>query len=195
MSKQENYLFIYTETLGAGVVNCDLLGHDAHAPGTTGFDKVVEAFGNEVIADNGIIDRKKLGSKVFGQNNHTNMRKLEQIVWPEIWKMAEKQIAFKWKNENKNVVIIDAAVLLQAGWNEKINQLWVSIVDTETAVKRIIERDGKSEDEARQRLSSQIPNAEYVDAANIVFCSKWETSYTRKQVDKAWAHLKKYINE
>ena len=143
-----------------------------------------------------MIDRKKLGSKVFGQNNRTNMRKLEEIVWPEIWKMAEKQIAFKWKNENKKVVIIDAAILLQAGWKENVNQLWVSIVDTETAVERIIDRDGKSEDEARQRLSSQTSNKTYVDEANIVFCSKWEISYTRKQVDKAWDYLQQtYLRE
>ena len=117
------------------------------------------------------------------------MHKLNEIVWPEIWKMAETQIAFKWKNENKKVVIIDAAVLLQAGWKEKVNQLWVSIVDTESAVQRIIDRDGKSEVEARQRLSSQTSNQKYVDEANIVFCSKWESSYTRKQVDKAWEYL------
>ena len=172
------------------------MGHEAYAPGSTGFDKVVEAFGNDLIADNGMIDRKKLGGKVFGQHNQSNMHKLEEIVWPEIWKLAETQIAFKWEKEKKKVVIIDAAVLLQAGWKEKVNQVWVSIVDTETAMQRIMERDGKSEDEARQRLSSQTSNQKYVDEANIVFCSKWEILYTRKQVDKAWKYLQQtYLGE
>ena len=173
-----------------------MLGHEAYAPGTVGHQKVIEAFGQELVASDGTIDRKKLGAKVFGRENEENLRKLESIVWPEIWKIAEKQIAFMWKEHNKKVVIIDAAVLLQAGWKERVNQVWVSIVDAENAIRRIIERDGKSEDDAKKRLSSQISNEKYVSEANVVFCSKWEVSYTRKQVDKAWRHLnEKYLGK
>ena len=142
-----------------------------------------------MIGSDGLIDRRKLGAKVFGIENEKNKQKLESIVWPEIWKIVEKQIAFMWKEQGKNVVIIDAAVLLQAGWKDQVNQVWVSIVDQETAVKRIMERDRKSEDEAQKRLSSQFSNQKYVDNANVVFCSKWEVSYTRKQVDRAWMYL------
>ena len=184
----------YLEILGAGIVCCDLLGHAAYAPGTTGFDKVIEAFGKELISDSGTVDRKKLGRKVFGKENSANLTKLESIVWPEIWKMTEEKINNLWKSEGKQVVIVDASVLLQAGWKEKVHQVWVSIVDTETAVQRIMERDHKTEEEARQRLTSQVSNQSYVDEANVVFCSKWEVAYTRKQVEKAWTYLqKKYI--
>ena len=73
-----------------------------------------------------------------------------------------------WKEQNKKVVIIDAAVLLQAGWKERVNQVWVAIVDEETAVRRIMERDGKSEDEAKKRLSSQISNQKYFPSSHKV---------------------------
>ena len=116
-----------------------------------------------MIGSDGLIDRRKLGAKVFGIENEKNKQKLESIVWPEIWKIVEKQIAFMWKEQGKNVVIIDAAVLLQAGWKDQVNQVWVSIVDQETAVKRIMERDRKSEDEAQKRLSSQFSNQKYVE--------------------------------
>mgnify|MGYP002051973226 FL=1 len=62
------------------------------------------------------------------------------------------------QNEKQKVVIVDAAVLLQAGWKDKVNQVWVSIVDTESAVERIMKRDSKTENEARARLSSQFSN-------------------------------------
>lgn len=173
-----------------------MLGHAAYAPGTVGFDKVVEEFGSDIVDENGVIDRRLLGRKVFGRENHSHMQKLEAIVWPEIWKMAQEKIAFMWKKQNKNVIIVDAAVLLQAGWKENVNQLWVSIVDTETAVQRIVQRDARTEEEARQRLSNQISNNQYVQEANVVFCSKWEISYTQKQVDKAWEYTQKtYIQE
>ena len=154
------------------------------------------SFGSDIVDENGVIDRRLLGRKVFGRENHSQMQKLEAIVWPEIWKMAQEKIAFMWKKQNKNVIIVDAAVLLQAGWKENVNQLWVSIVDTETAVQRIVQRDARTEEEARQRLSNQISNNQYVQEANVVFCSKWEISYTQKQVDKAWEYTQKtYIQE
>ena len=166
-----------------------MLGHAAYAPGTKGFNKVIDAFGNELIAKDGTIDRKALGKRVFGEENQSNLRKLEAIVWPEIWNMAQEKIASIRMEEQKEVVVIDAAVLLQAGWKKHVHQLWISIVDAETAMQRIMERDSKSEEDARRRLSTQIPNQKYVDEANVVFCSKWEIAYTRKQVDNAWTHL------
>merc|ERR1712029_1112058 len=94
-----------------------------------------------------------------------------------------------WKEEDKKVVVLDASVLLAAGWQEKVNQVWVSIVDRKEAVRRIVERDGKTEEEAVKRLESQMSNQEFVDSANVVFCSKWEKQFTQAQVKKAWDHV------
>ena len=67
-------------------------------------------------------------------------------MWPEIRRMAEEEIAKGFQNGHK-VIILDAAVLLTAKWHEqmKLNQIWVSIVDPAEAVKRIVDRDGKTE--------------------------------------------------
>jgi len=178
----------HLESLGAGVVNCDLLGHRAYAPGTPGFDKVVDAFGPGVVKD-GAIDRAALGGLVFGPANSANLNKLNGIVWPEIWDLASREMTRLWKEEDKKVVVLDASVLLAAGWQEKVNQVWVSIVDRKEAVRRIVERDGKTEEEAVKRLESQMSNQEFVDSANVVFCSKWEKQFTQAQVKKAWDHV------
>lgn len=78
-----------------------------------------------------------------------------------------------------------------AGWETECHQVWVSVIPRDEAVKRIVERDGKTEEQAKQRLDSQIPNQEIVDRANVVFCSLWEYEFTRKQVIKAWNTLQK----
>ena len=179
----------YLEGLGAGVINCDKLGHQAYAPGTNGFTKVVETFGKELINENGTIDRSKLGKLVFGPENATNLSKLEQIVWPEIWSMASDMLEDLWKRQNKQIVVLDASVLLAANWQDRVHQVWVSIVDRQEAIKRIVERDNKTEAEALKRLESQLSNEDFVRQANVVFCSKWETKFTRSQVLKAWKFL------
>ena len=57
-----------------------------------------------------------------------------------------------------------------------------------------MERDGKSEEEARNRLASQMSNQEVVDQSNLVFCTQWEPEYTQKQVAIAWAELAKILD-
>ena len=100
----------YLEDLGAGIIDCDKLGHKAYEPGTECYSKILEAFGQDLKTENGKIDRKKLGPKVF--SSPEALHQLESIVWPEILKMAKDstQILFE---QGKKVIVWDAAVLLQ----------------------------------------------------------------------------------
>ena len=72
---------------------------------------MIEAFGEDLKGEDGKIDRRKLGGKVFG--NPDNLRKLESLVWPEILKMAQAEIDDFFTKQNKKVIVLDAAVLLQ----------------------------------------------------------------------------------
>lgn len=67
--------------------------------------------------------------------------------------------------------------------------MWVCIVKREEAVKRIVERDGKTQEEAEKRLDSQMSTRERIERANVVFCTQWSGDYTQKQVERAWADL------
>ena len=64
-----------------------------------------------------------------------------------------------------------------------------SIIDKNEAIKRIVERDGKTEAEAQARLNNQMSNKQLIAHCNSVFYSYWEVSVTRKQVDKAWNRI------
>ena len=85
--------------------------HRAYEPGTACFDSILEALGSDLKAENGQIDRRKLGAKVFA--NPELLRKLESIVWPEILRMAMEDLKKLHEKEGKSVIILDAAVLLQ----------------------------------------------------------------------------------
>ena len=87
------------------------LFHRAYEPGTACFDSILEALGSDLKAENGQIDRRKLGAKVFA--NPELLRKLESIVWPEILRMAMEDLKKLHEKEGKSVIILDAAVLLQ----------------------------------------------------------------------------------
>ena len=97
--------------LGASVINADRLGHEVYLPNTEGLETVVAAFGQEILLPSGEVDRRILGSKVFG--NPDEMSKLNAIMWPRIREkltnaMEEQAMA------GTEVLVIDAAVLIEA---------------------------------------------------------------------------------
>ncbi|MBT5774318.1 MAG: dephospho-CoA kinase, partial [Dehalococcoidia bacterium] len=77
--------------LGGLVVDADRLGHRVYDPGTPGFEKIVNAFGHDLVAEDGSIDRRILGGKVFGAPDE--MKRLTDIAWPEIRRMAGEEFA------------------------------------------------------------------------------------------------------
>nr|XP_006818858.1 PREDICTED: bifunctional coenzyme A synthase-like [Saccoglossus kowalevskii] len=174
------------QTLGAGVIDCDKLGHKAYEPGTEAYRNVIRAFGEDIVADNGQINRKALGAKVFADKSRLQV--LNQIVWPEIANLFNQQIAALAK-QGEEVIVLDAAVLIEANWTKYVHEVWVSIIPKDEAITRIINRDGLTNDRALQRIESQITNNERVKDANVIFSTLWEPDITQKQVEKAWKLL------
>ena len=99
---------------GAQVMDGDFLGHRAYEPNTTAFSKIVETFGNDIVGGDGQIDRKVLGGKVFG--NSDALKQLTDILWPEIRRMFSEWISNGKDNNPNALMVMDAAVLLEAGW-------------------------------------------------------------------------------
>ncbi|CAF1290394.1 unnamed protein product [Didymodactylos carnosus] len=179
------------EKLGAGIVDCDKLGHETYQVNTDAYKKIIEVFGDDILStEDKTINRKLLGRKVFEKPNE--LKKLTDIVWPEILILANKKIEQLY-NQGKRVIILDAAVLLEAKWDSVVNEIWVAVIPPKEAIRRICERDHLSNDDAQRRLSNQMTNAERVNEANVVLCTYWETYITQNQVQLAWNLLMERI--
>ena len=111
--------------------------------------------------------------------------------------------------EGKEVVVLDAAVLLEADWQHfchevrilsvtslfhENNQVWVCVVPREEAVTRIMDRDGRSREEAERRVASQLSNAERVSQASTVLCTLWQPEVTQRQVEGAVQRLQRELS-
>lgn len=174
------------EGLGAGTVDCDKLGHQAYVKGTVGYDKVVGTFGRGILSGDGEVNRRALGAIVF--SDETKMQTLNEIVWPEIAKLATEEVR-KFGAEGKVVVVLEAAILLRAGWEELCHEVWGCVIPVKEAVKRLHERNKLSEEEAMKRINFGVTNSELVSKSNVILCSEWEYEYTQQQVEKAWSLL------
>lgn len=180
------------EDLGAERIDCDLLGHEAYLPETCAYHRVIQEFGTDILNEDKSINRRVLGGKVFG--NQERLKALTDIVWPEIARLVKKRID-QAKQQGKRVCVVDAAVLLEAGWTHLVHEVWVATIPEEEAVKRIVQRDGVKEEDAVRRLKSQWPNAKLIEHANVVLCTLWEPEVTQKQVLKAWSLLQQRIQK
>ncbi|XP_010174939.1 bifunctional coenzyme A synthase-like, partial [Antrostomus carolinensis] len=114
--------------LGAFLIDADRLGHTVYIPGGPAYEQVVAAFGAEILNEDGTINRKVLGAKVFG--NQERLKSLTDIVWPEMAQMVKEQIR-EADAQGKAVCVLDAAVLLEAGWEAMVHEVWTAIIPEE----------------------------------------------------------------
>ncbi len=169
---------------GAHVIDADKLGHRVYEPGTPGFEKVVAAFGDDVVAADGGIDRKALGGKVFGKPDE--LKRLTDIAWPEIRRMAEAEIDEYGEAHPDGVVVLEAAVLFEAGWEDIGDEVWVLVVDREVAVERAMARDGAPREAVESRLDSQLSNEERIAKSNVVIENNADEATLIANLKRAW---------
>ena len=165
------------------VIDADVLGHRTYDPGTGTFDAVVRAFGPELVAPDGTIDRKVLGAKVFGRPDE--LKRLTDIVWPGIRKLAGGALA-EYEAAGNAVAVLEAAVLFEAGWEDLVDEVWVVVVEPELAVQRLGTRNGLDPEAARARISSQLSNAERTSRSDVVIENNGSLEELSARIQEAW---------
>lgn len=177
----------YLAELGAFVIDADKLGHQVYEPDTPGHRAVVAAFGDDILAEDGTINRRALGAKVFGKPDE--LKRLTDIAWPEIRRMGEAQIATAKAENATRPVIVEAAVLFEAGWESLGDEVWVVIADPAKAVARAVERDGFDESEVKKRLDAQLSNEERSVRANVVIENNTSLEALTRQLDEHYQRI------
>jgi phosphopantetheine adenylyltransferase / dephospho-CoA kinase len=174
----------FLEQKGAYVIDADKLGHRVYDPGTQAYLKVIEAFGADVVGDDNHIDRRQLGGIFFG--NPAALKQLTDIVWPEIRRLAEMEIESYEMLDPDAVVVLEAAVLFEAGWEGLGDEIWVTVVDREIAISRAMARDGAERGAIENRLNAQLSNDERVARATVAIYNNGDRDHLLKQLENAW---------
>jgi dephospho-CoA kinase len=171
---------------GAVILDADKVGHEAFKPDSEGWHKVVAAFGKQIIAPDGNINRKKLGEIVFG--NSESLSRLNQIMHPQMYDMLQAQLE-EYQQRGVRVVVLEAAILLEAGWTPLVDEVWVTMAPESTVLKRLKERTGLSQVESQARIRSQLPSTERLKHANVVINTDRNLDEVKAQVKELWQRL------
>lgn len=166
--------------LGADFIDADKVAHDVMAPGGAAYKPVIEAFGSEICAGDGTIDRGKLGEQVF--SDPEALRRLEALVHPPVMRAVEQRI----RASTAPVVVVEAIKLLESGMAETYDAIWVTTCPEATQVERLMTSRGLNHDAALMRVRAQPSQAAKIAGADVVITTAGSLAATREQVETAW---------
>ncbi|HMO80858.1 MAG TPA: dephospho-CoA kinase [Pyrinomonadaceae bacterium] len=144
--------------LGCHIIDADVISRDVVGPETDGLKQIVREFGPLVLKEDGELDRGKLGEIVFADPAKRQL--LNSIVHPLVIEEQNRLIRALEEEYPDGIVVVDAALMIESGGYKRFDKLIVVFCDPELQLRRLMERNGLSEAEARQRIDSQMPHEE-----------------------------------
>tara|TARA_Y100000814_G_scaffold287158_1_gene256979 strand:+ start:503 stop:1099 length:597 start_codon:yes stop_codon:yes gene_type:complete len=174
----------FLQDQGANVINADLLGHEAYLPGTVGFEQVVSEFGEDIVGADGHVDRQKLGPIVF--SDPSNMDRLNAIMHPLIKDMIQTQLD-DVEGKGQLIAIVEAAVLIEAGWESLFDEVWVVTADEEEIISRLASRNGLSREDSQKRINSQMTSIERSAHGDVIINNTGSVEDLKENVESLWA--------
>jgi len=176
----------YLAELGATIIDADKVGHEAQEPGTAVWHDLVEEFGEGILTPDKRIDRTKLGPIVFADPDA--MSRLNQIMHPRMFDMMKDRIE-ALKPKGTKVVVIEAAVLIEANWTPLADEVWVATAPESAVLDRLEKQRGMDRDETLARIRSQLPSEERAKHADVVIQNDGTLNGLKGKVRQLWARL------
>jgi len=170
--------------LGATRIDADKVGHEVYEPGKPCWQDLVDAFGNDIVAADGTIDRQRLGARVF--SDPLALKKLNAIVHPRIADEINARIRYMRSRGLESPIVVEAAVLIEAGWQWLVDQIWVITSAHQRAVERVMASRGLSRGEVERRIASQISDAERTAGAACVIANDGALAELRAALERCW---------
>ncbi|HEY3440569.1 MAG TPA: dephospho-CoA kinase [Paludibaculum sp.] len=174
--------------LGCHLLKADELGHQVMQPGGAAFASVVAAFGGGVLDETGHIDRRALGSLVFGEAQA--LERLNKLVHPAVIALEEEWMRGIALRHPRAIAVVEAAILIETGSYQRFDKLVLTVCSDEQQIERAIKRDGLSRPEVLERLERQMPLEEKRKYADYVIDTSGEKEMTLVQTSRLYAVLR-----
>ena len=178
----------FLSELGAVVIDADLIGHEVLEKSREARRELVDAFGEEILTPEGEIDRKKLAALVFADG--AALTRLNLIMHPRIYRMVKDRLE-EHRRQGIAVVVIEAPLLLEAGWISmvEIDRVWVTVAPEFTVLKRLKGRGGLSEREIRARIRAQMRDRDRLKHAHVIINTECSLDELKARAEKLWQEL------
>jgi dephospho-CoA kinase len=175
------------ERLGARTVDADQLVHEVMAKGSPVWTAIVDTFGKETLDQEGNIDRKKLGSRVFEDSQA--LARLEEIVHPAVderfWEIVHSSEA--------PVMAVEAVKLIESGLHRLLSSVWLVTCPAEERLRRLVEDRGADPEDVRERQNAQMAEEHLAQWAHVIIDNGGDLEHTWEQVRAEWAKIERQL--
>jgi dephospho-CoA kinase len=169
------------------IVDADALVRDVQQPGSPVLQEIAAAFGDDVLTDDGALDRAALGARVFGDPEA--LARLNAIVHPAVRVESARRFAAAFAADPGAVVVYDVPLLVEARVSDPWELIVVADAPASLRERRLVELRGMTIEDARARIASQVTDADRRAVADVVIDTSDTLEHTREQVDELWARL------
>lgn len=160
----------------------DEVAHLIKRRGERCYDRLVELLGEEVLEPSGEIDKKKMAAKIFA--SEAVLEQVNAIVHPEVRYYLEDRIREAKENPQVELLFIEAALLIEAGYDEILDEMWYIYANENVRRKRLRENRGYSEEKIEQIISAQLSEEEFRAACDFVIDNSGALSESYEQIKK-----------
>lgn len=170
----------YLRELGLAVIDADALVHDLQRKGGPLYQVLVDWLGQDILQEDGQLDRKALGALLFGSKEM--LEKSAELQNPII--RRELKVALEEKLAEQDLVFLDIPLLYEQGYEDWCDQVWVVYVDQTTQIKRLMGRNSLTTEEAQLRISRQLSLEDKRIRADLVLDNRGSLENLKEQVQK-----------
>lgn len=172
--------------LGVTIIDADELAHETYKPRSQTWQELINTFGKNIVKANEEIDRQKLGQIVFA--NPAALALLNQIVHPRAYRMAQEKIE-DYHRQGAKAIVVEATLLIEAGWTDLVDKVWLVVTPEATIVQRLKEQQGMSGSQILARLKAQMPAEEKMKYADEVIYNAGSLGQLEAKVTELWHKL------
>jgi dephospho-CoA kinase len=175
----------FLAALGAPIIDADKVGHAMYEPGGPAYKEVIATFGEGILAEDKSIDRKKLGPIVFADRD--GLKKLNAIMHPKMFVRMGEMVADMRARGERNPIVIEAAILIEANWQPLFNEIWLVTASKERVIERVQRDRGLKPEQTEARIRAQFPESERRKHASLVIENDGTIAELQQKVAQAWA--------
>jgi dephospho-CoA kinase len=171
---------------GCSLVDADVVAHELYARDRGLLQVLAGEFGGDILWSDGSLNRKLLGSLVFGKPEA--LAALNRIVHPALVVAMRERIMSTLRVMNR--VVVDAALIIEMGFAKECDYLVLITASKDTRLRRLMERSGFTYDEASRRIESQMPEEAKLQHADFIIKNETTREYLEEQVDALWDEIR-----
>ncbi len=167
---------------GCCIIDADAISHQITEKGSDTLQQLAKAFGEDILFDDGSLDRKKLAAIAF--SDEKQRRKLEDLTTKRVLSLIDQTLQNLRRESSYDIIFIDAPLLFETGADKMTDLVWLVTAEKETRIARVMERDGATRQQVLARISSQMDDREKERRTEEIIDNSKGKEELRRQVEQ-----------